>query len=51
MEGVSVGFVCCVESGKLEQEAVRLVESLRRWGGRLSTAPVVAVKKARPTAR
>jgi hypothetical protein len=36
-------FVCCVESGALEDQTVRLVESLRRWGGRLADAPVVAV--------
>jgi hypothetical protein len=35
--------VCCVESGGLEHQTVRLVESLRRWGGAYADAPVVAV--------
>lgn len=36
-------FVCCVESGWLEPGTVRLVESLRRFGGRYAAAPIVAV--------
>lgn len=39
----SVSFVCCVESGPLEVGTVRLVESLRRFGGRYAQAPVFAV--------
>lgn len=39
-----VCFVTVVESGLLEPMAVRMVESLRRFGGRLSDAPVLAVK-------
>ena len=39
-----VCFVTVVESGLLEPMAVRMVESLRRFGGRLSSAPVIAVK-------
>jgi hypothetical protein len=38
-----VTFVCCVESGSLEFQTVRMVESLRRYGGKFATAPVVAV--------
>jgi hypothetical protein len=32
----------CVEHGRLESEAVLLVESLRQWGGALADAPVYA---------
>jgi hypothetical protein len=39
----SVTFVCCVESGPLEGQTVRMVESLRRWGGRYADSPVWAV--------
>lgn len=39
----SVTFVCCIESGGLEAQTVRMIESLRRWGGRFADAPVVAV--------
>ncbi len=38
-----ITFVCCVESGALEAQTVRMVESLRRWGGRFANAPLVAV--------
>lgn len=38
-----ITFVCCVESGPLEVQTVRMIESLRRWGGRLANAPIVAV--------
>jgi hypothetical protein len=38
-----VTFVCCVEAGPLEAMTVRMIDSLRRWGGRLSRAPVLAV--------
>lgn len=36
-------FVCCVESGALETQTVRMIESLRRWGGKFSDAPLFAV--------
>ena len=36
-------FVCCVESGWLEPQTLRMVESLRRWGGQFAQSPVVAV--------
>ena len=39
----SVSFVCCVESGWLEAQTVRLVESMRRHGGRYAQAPIFAV--------
>jgi hypothetical protein len=39
----SITFVCCVESGWLESCTIRMIESLRRWGGRLSNAPVIAI--------
>jgi hypothetical protein len=37
-----VGFLICVERGRLESEAVLLVESLRRFGGSFADAPVYA---------
>ncbi len=40
-------IVTCVEYGPLEQMVVRMVDSLRRWGGRLADAPVYAVKPRR----
>lgn len=36
-------IVCCIESGPLEHQTARLVESLRRWGGTFARAPVLAV--------
>jgi hypothetical protein len=42
-ENLPITFICCVESGSLEDQTVRMIESLRRWGGRLADAPVVAV--------
>jgi len=38
-----ITFVCCVESGSLECQTVRMVESLRQYGGKFSTAPIIAV--------
>jgi hypothetical protein len=38
----SLAFLICVEHGRLESEAVLLVESLRTWGGGASEAPVYA---------
>lgn len=43
MSTAGTSFVCCVESGWLEPGTVRLVESLRRFGGRYAGAPFVAV--------
>src|SRR5215216_1375040 len=36
-------FVLSVERGKLESQAILLVESLRRFGGRYANCPVYAV--------
>ena len=38
-----ITFVCCVESGLLENQTVPMIESLRRWGGRLRESPIFAV--------
>jgi hypothetical protein len=38
-----ITFVCCVESGALEAPTIRMIESLRRWGGQFASAPVFAV--------
>lgn len=35
-------FLICVERGRLESEAILLVESLRAWGGSCAQAPVYA---------
>jgi hypothetical protein len=35
-------FLICVEHGRLESEAILLVESLRAWGGSCAEAPVYA---------
>ena len=35
-------FLICVERGRLESEALLLVESLRAWGGACAQAPVYA---------
>jgi hypothetical protein len=40
-------IVTVIEAGPLEKQVCLLVESLRRWGGRLATATVVAVKPRR----
>jgi hypothetical protein len=42
-ENSQISFVCCVESGWLEAQTVRMIESLRRWGGKFKDAPVFAV--------
>ena len=39
-----ITFVTCVESGPLETQVLRMVESLRRFGGSFSDCPVWAVK-------
>lgn len=36
-------IVCCVEAGPLEAMTTRMIQSLRRWGGQISQAPVLAV--------
>jgi hypothetical protein len=40
----NITFVCCVESGWLEAQTIRMVESLRRWGGQFANTPIIAVK-------
>jgi hypothetical protein len=40
--GTGTAFLICVERGRLESEAVLLVESLRAWGGAWSESPVYA---------
>jgi len=34
--------VCCVEAGRIEEQTLRMVRSLRTWGGRLRGARVLA---------
>jgi hypothetical protein len=41
---LSTTIVICVEPGKLEHQATRLIQSLRRWGGDLGKAPIIAIK-------
>jgi hypothetical protein len=43
----SISIVCCVESGVLEGATVRMIESLRRWGGAFANAPVFAITPRR----
>lgn len=38
-----ITFVCCVESGSLESQTIRMLESLRRYGGMFANAPAIAV--------
>lgn len=40
----SLAVVACIEAGELEQKTIRMVESLRRFGGRFANLEVVAVK-------
>jgi len=39
-----ITFVCCIEAGSLEELTVRMISSLRRWGGKHKNADVIAVK-------
>jgi hypothetical protein len=39
-----ITFVTCIESGPLETQVLRLVESLRRFGGAYADCPVWAIK-------
>lgn len=43
MSAPPVTLVTCVEAGALETMALRMIASLRRWGGRFADCPVVAV--------
>lgn len=38
-----VTFVCCIEHGRLEAQTLLMIKSLRRFGGALADAPVMAV--------
>lgn len=42
-----ITFTCCVEAGTLEEGVIRLVESLRTFGGEFAHAQVVAVTPRR----
>lgn len=44
VEPKDITVVCCVEAGPLELMTVRMVESLRRFGGRFSRMDVFAVR-------
>src|SRR6516162_10234653 len=38
-------IICCIESGTLEAQVVRLANSIRKYGGSLlSTVPIIAVR-------
>lgn len=43
MTNHSTTFVCCVESGWLEVQTLRMIESLRTWGGSFASSPIYAV--------
>jgi hypothetical protein len=40
----TVGMVGCIESGVLESETVRAIESLRRFGGRFADSEVILIQ-------
>ena len=42
-ESPSIGFVACIEAGKLEGQAILLFQSLRYFGGRLAGAQAYAL--------
>lgn len=46
-EPASVTFVLCIEAGKMEDMALRLVTSLRKWGGAFAQNHVLAVNPRR----
>jgi len=39
-----ITFVCCIEAGGLEELTIRMISSLRRWGGKFRNADIIAVK-------
>ena len=43
MTSTGIAFVCCVESGSLEDPTIRMIKSLRRFGGAMAQSQVVAV--------
>ncbi len=42
-QGGTAAVVTCVEAGYLETQTLRMIESLRNWGGKLANIPVIAV--------
>ena len=40
----SISFVCCIESGRLEDQTLLMLKTLRKFGGRLANCTVFAVK-------
>jgi hypothetical protein len=42
--GDALTFVCCIEAGRLESMTLLLVESIRRFGGRAASAPILAIQ-------
>jgi len=38
-----ITFVCCIECGFLEVQTIRLVSSIRQFGGKFANEPVIAV--------
>jgi hypothetical protein len=36
-------IVCCIEAGSLEEQTLRMITSLRDFGGRFASSPVIAV--------
>ncbi len=40
----SISFVCCIESGRLENQTLLMIKTLRKFGGRLANCTVFAVK-------
>jgi len=46
-DGSRITFACCVEYGTLEEGTVRLVESLRQFGGSMAGSRVIAVTPRR----
>jgi len=50
MQPPSLTFVLCIEAGSLEQQTLRCVGSIRRFGGRFANCPIVAVRP-RPGAK
>ena len=44
---IEITFVCCIEYGALEDQTLLMLRSLRRYGGALSNAPVLAVQPRR----
>jgi hypothetical protein len=47
MSGVTVAFVCCIESGNLENQVRLLARSIRRWTGSLAQSEIYCVQPRR----